>query len=265
MKPRMLLVFLPFLSLVFSPFSARAQAPQWIELPVQRVFFPETGYTENDDIQLVVEGELPDPCYELGPQSFSQDTAGTITAHPTAWRHSSDVCDTGDLLGESPYSLPSSLGRLKAGDYRVAFSPDGETPSYRDLHVGKWRAPEDLRRGTARATSADIPNSGLQGQTVEITLRGFLASACSQLSNPPEINPQGDTLVITPEETAPGTCSDASPRAFEIKISLGVLSPGEHLVHVRSRDGKAIQKTLQVIRTQRTSMSSKAAPLKLRT
>lgn len=227
---------------------AKADVPPQVEIPVRRVLFPVSGYDDNDNVQIIVEGDLPDPCYVLGKQSLSRDSAGAISVHQYAWRRQGDACDTGDLLGESPFSEEVSLGRLKAGDYSVAFSPDDAKTEYRKLHIDPARVSTTDAFNYARVSTLKTPDIVLEGQHAQIGLSGPLSSSCNKLKDPISVERQGDTIVILPVEIAGGDCG-WSYRTFEKTIDLGVLPVGEYLVHVRSKNGKAVEKTFSVLRT----------------
>lgn len=237
------------LALLAAPgFGARADNPTSIEVPVRRVLFPPREYHDGDLVQVVIEGELPDPCYLLGKATIIRDASGAVVIHQSAWRHSSEACDTGDLLGESPYSTEISLGTFRPGDYRIAFNPDDGSVGYRQLHVdtGRVSAVDDLNY--AHITSLNAHDVVIEGMPVIVTLIGVFSSSCGKLQDPVGVENQGDTVVIRPVEISLGNCANSSP-AFEKTLELGVLPPGEYLLHVRSGGGRAVQKTFKVLRT----------------
>ena len=235
---------------------AQANSVPRIDVPIRRVFFPSTGYGSGEDIQIVVEGELLDPCYVLDPPRAVLLADGRIAPHLQAWRDQAGACDTGDLLGGSPFSEQISLGTLPPGDYQVAFNPDDSSIEYRKLHVETLRA-NALGRDV-RVTALRVPDITLEGQAVRVTLSGTLSSACHHLDEPVASSRQGDTIVIHPVETRRSQC-DAVLQAFEKTINLGVLPPGEYLVHVPSQTGHAVEKTLTVIRTHAVTQSRRDA------
>lgn len=240
---------LSILALCLAPlYAAAADNPAQVEVPVTRVMFPAKGYDDNDNVQIVIEGDLPDPCYVLGKQQISQDPSGVITVHQYAWRRQGDACDTGDLLGESPFSEEVSLGRLKPGDYRVAFVPDEDKVQYKPLRVdvATMSATDDFNY--ARVTTLKVPDVVLEGQHAQIAISGPFSSSCNKLKEPIGVERVGESLVIRPIEINLGDCGWVL-RTFDKAIDLGVLPPGEYLVHVRSKNGKAVEKTFKVIRT----------------
>jgi hypothetical protein len=209
------------------------------EVAVHKIFFPQTGYDDNDNIQVVIEGELPDPCYVLGKQSIVQDPLHhSITIHQYAWRRNTDICNTGDLLGESPFSEEVSLGKLKPGDYSVLS---------RNLHVETARMTAVDNLNYAQVTGMIMPDFLLPHQPLKLRISGSFSSSCSHLRLPLKVQKQGDVYVVLPEVVNEGECGHW-PTYFEQEIDLGILPSGEYLVHVRSKNGRVVEKTVMVFK-----------------
>ncbi len=212
-----------------------------IEVPVQRVFFPTQGYDDNDNIQVIIEGELPDPCYVLGKQTISRGPSGKVTIRQFAWRRESTVCNSGDLLEEGAYSEEVSLGRLSAGTYQV---------NNRNLKVDVAPVSSLDNLNYARVTGLLTRDVVLTSGDVQITISGTLGSSCDQIKEPIDVQRQGDTIVIRPIEVRVETC-ERTPVNFEKTIQVGKLPQGEYLVHVRAKNGKALQRTFDVMNNDR--------------
>jgi hypothetical protein len=223
--------------------SSRSQ----VEVPVRRVFFPSRGYDDNDNVQVVIEGELPDPCYVLGEQTVTRDPSGAITVHQFAWRRQGGACDTGDLLGETPFSEEVAIGRLKAGDYPVMYSPASGAAASRVLHIEKAAITTADNFNYARVNNLKTPDVVIEGQNAAITVTGPFGDSCNKLKDPVQVERVGDAFVIRPIELELGNCGFIL-RTYKKTINLGVLPAGEYLVHIRSRGGRAVEKTFYVIR-----------------
>ncbi len=235
-----------FALLFFLTPSARAQ--DLIEVPVRKVFFPATGYSDRDAVLIRVEGDLPDPCYELGETTWSRDSSGGFAIHPHAWRQTTDECDTGDLLGDAPYSLDVSLGKLKAGDYPVAFAPDDDSPlAYRKLHIGAASASDTATARAARVTSFDLARVFLEAKPAQVTVRGLLSAPCKRIEDRALISTEGDAVVLTLLE-AQG-CGAPGNGTYEKTVDLGILAPREYLLQIRGRDGQILDQTFTVVAT----------------
>ena len=118
------------------PFPSGEHAEKGLEVPIQRVFFPATGYDNNDNVQIRIVGVLPDPCYVLGRQQVTQGASpDEWIVHQFAWRRTTGICDTGDLLEETPFSEDVSLGRMKAGIHRIGFLSDGSKVEFKPITV----------------------------------------------------------------------------------------------------------------------------------
>ena len=236
---------LPLLAAAAAP-PAHAAPTREIEVPVRRVLFPTQGYDDNDNAQVMIEGDLPDPCYVIGRQEVSRDATGLVTVRQFAWRDREGACDTGDMLGDSPFSEEVSLGRLRAGDYRVAYRPERGAPAFRLLHVEPATVNTTDSLNYARVTALKMPEIVLAGEHAVVELSGPLRSSCNQIRTPIEVRRQNDVFTIRPVELERGDCG-WSLRTFAQTLDLGLLEPGEYLVHVRSRQGKAVERTFRVL------------------
>ena len=152
------------------------------------------------------------------------------------------------MLGESPYSEEVSLGRLKTGDYQIAFTPDEDQTSYRTLHIDVAKVSATDEMNYARVSNLNVPDVVIEGQPARVTISGVYASPCDRLMDPMLVQKQGDTFVIRPVEVKTADCN-VNNRTYDKTLDLGVLTPGEYLIHVRSSNGKAVEKTLLVLKT----------------
>lgn len=107
---------LVILALVSSPlFAAHQQKVMKSQVPVDHLYVPK-GYDSNDNIELVVEGYLPNLCYK-NPSSVVQVEGKTINV--------SIVANSTDFEGAScaemivPFSHVFSVGLLDKGNYEV--------------------------------------------------------------------------------------------------------------------------------------------------
>jgi hypothetical protein len=234
-----LIVFSVLALSIFSSHRGRADERPQEEIEINKIFFPQTGYDDNDNIQVMVEGDLPDPCYVLGKQSIDHDPISRkITVHQYAWRRNTDICNSGDLLGESPFSEEVSLGKLKSGDYVV---------NSRKLHVETARMSATDNLNYAQISGLGMPDFLPPNRHAMLKISGTFLTPCSHLRLPIAVQKQGDVFVILPEEVNPGTCGHW-PTYFEQEIDLGVLPGGEYLVHIRSKNGRVVEKTLRVFK-----------------
>lgn len=238
----------------FAPFANAEPNPSGggereLEVPIQRIFFPATGYDNNDNVQIRVVGVLPDPCYVLGRQKITRGASPSDwIVHQYAWRRNTGICDTGDLLEETPFSEDVSLGRMKAGIHRIGFLSEGSKPEFKPITVEPARVSTLDDVSYLHVSDLSVPAVILQGKKAVMALGGILPNTCNQVTGALAVQWQGDVAVIRPVEVLGGGDCAKIVRTFELSLDLGLLPPGEYLIHVRSRGGKAVQKTFRVLK-----------------
>jgi hypothetical protein len=127
-----------------SPAHADGDTPafQETEMPLQKVFVPENGYGSNNNVQLTLDGDLPNSCYQLGKVKVETGIPGsnTFAVHQFADVEKDGVCADGQKLPPHlssmvPYTYDVSLGRLPAGDYKVLYNQSNGQPQTRIFRV----------------------------------------------------------------------------------------------------------------------------------
>ena len=222
-----------------------AKAMEQEEVPVEKVFVPALGYDDNDNVVIRVEGTLPDPCYVLGNTEVKVLPDKTFEVHQYAWRRDSGICAGRDDLEESPFSEDVSLGQLTAGDYRIAQHPADAQTTFRPLNVAKSVVGTMDDFNYANATQVSVPDVVLASQDVIATVTGTLASSCNLITDV-KVERQGDVFVVRPIEAKKGDCGYIL-KYFKKEVSLGKLPVGEYMIHVRAKNGRAVERTFQVL------------------
>ena len=236
-------------ALVISPLavSSLALAVDQEEVPVEKVFVPAKGYDDNDNVVIRVEGTLPDACYVLGNTEVKNLGNNTFEVHQFAWRRNTGVCAGGDDIEESSYSEDVTLGRLNAGDYKVVQHPGEDQTSFRPFTVAKATVSATDDFNYANVTQISVPDVVLANEDAKVTVSGTLSSSCNSITDV-KVERQGDVFVIRPIEAQKGDCGYVL-RFFTKVVDLGKLPVGEYMVHVRAKNGRAVEHTFQVLST----------------
>ena len=80
---------------------------QIVELPIARVFIPAKGFDDNDSVEAVIDGELPNACYVLEKQSVKVDHQNKIvTVRQFAIRLRAGTCKEGSEPGTPEFITP---------------------------------------------------------------------------------------------------------------------------------------------------------------
>src|SRR4051812_31719710 len=89
--------------------------PGTLNVIPDRVFAP-LGFDDNDNIQIVLDGQLADTCYKLGPTHVRIDQAThKILVRQSAFYYSGAWCAEVRI----PYVQTVNLGILPAGNYEI--------------------------------------------------------------------------------------------------------------------------------------------------
>ena len=251
------ILFLSLFSLL-SPL-ARAQtqdapAPERVEIAVEALLAPYTGYEEKNTVQVVLYGILPNNCYTLEQSVVQKQDEHSFRVTQFALHDVSGACADESTLPEHlqmaiPFTQEVTIGRLAAGDYRFDYDKAGTGPDSRPLHVST-----NINNGADTLPYAAV--SGLHAKDVVmsidhlvVTLSGVLNSSCTQLVPETQVMRENDVLVLLPTiRVRHGVMCAQVMIPFEKKIDLGVLAPGIHLIQSRSMNGRAVNKVVIVSR-----------------
>ena len=97
----------------------------------------------------------------------------------------------------------------------------------------------------ANVTDVSVPDVVLSNEDVKATVSGTLSSSCNSISDV-KVERQGDVFVIRPIEQQKGDCGYVL-RFFSKEVDLGKLPVGEYMIHVRAKNGRAVERTFQVL------------------
>lgn len=229
---RILTAFLASFSAT-SPSLAVANSPASEGVRILNIFAP-VGFDDNDNVEFVVNGALPNTCYKIDDAQVVIEADRTIRVTQKASRFDAPQC----LVFYVPFSTVIHIGRLPHGDYKIVDTVGGSTKS---LHIGVASNPmivdEFLYAPVEQATVQHTEIAGF-----ELTLQGWLPNDCLSLSPANvKITKAGNVIEVLPVMTMESR-SDCAPTRlpFTVRIRLPVLSDGPYLAHVRGLTGKAI-------------------------
>lgn len=96
------------------PLLGQANSPEVVPSPIDHLFVPK-GFDNNDNVEIVVTGKYPNPCYIRNNSTVEvQDNKVLVTV--TALRRDSDEgCDPMAV----PFSEAITIGNLQAGPYEI--------------------------------------------------------------------------------------------------------------------------------------------------
>jgi hypothetical protein len=118
-----------------------------VTVSVHKLFVPANGFNEEEEVRIVLEGELPDPCFVLHDPIVERNSDGrSIRIRLPARRRFDGTCGSGDLIDQPyPFLTDVSLGRLPASDYRLEYDNDERETAFRIFSVRPLSNPEQAR------------------------------------------------------------------------------------------------------------------------
>lgn len=230
------------LTLVTASFAARpalADDPSYGTLVLMhpsQVFVPN-GFDSNDEVEVVVDGYLPDTCYRLAKTEFEVvPNEQRIIVRQWA-RRFPGVC----LQVILPYTTDAHIGQLPAGDFAIEVG--GVTVERLQVRTASNPGPDD--HFYAPVDSARVEQ--VAGGRYWATLEGRFTNTCMQWQDVQVIN-SGKTIEVLPiVELREGQDCVAAEIPFSKRVELPeTITEGRHVVHVRSLNGKAINAAFTV-------------------
>lgn len=244
------------LSLIPFILPALSLANEPIELPVENVFIPAHGYDDNDMIQVVVHGNLPNACYTLGETKVEQAAnGGVFKVHQFAEKSTSRLCTEGHgglpphVMSLVPYTVEVSLGRQKAGEYKIQFWGEG-TSGVRSREYVVEAAPTEQIDSLpyAAVSNAVVSDVVYEGQSVYLSFSGSYQNSCMMMDRI-SVKKEKDVYVVLPilKSKLRMYCSQVLV-SFQYRVLLEKNAKrGQYLVHMRSRSGKALNEVFEVL------------------
>lgn len=215
-----------------------------IDIPISKVYVPLTGFDDNDAVEVVVEGTLPNPCYTLGKTLVGPVFNGTLNVRQLAWKNSAGPCG-GVIEDPIPFTSVGGVGMLGKGEYALEFHKK-DTLAKKNFQVAHAATDSIDNFNYAAIESIELNKTYYEGEEVFAELNGVWTTKCQQLQDPVKIERQGDLILVLPVLDTPHEMCERVFAPLHKKVSLGVLESGTYLIHSRSRGGKAIYKPFQV-------------------
>ena len=226
-----------------------------VEVPADVALAPKEGFDDNDMIQVVLHGMLPNVCYQLDGNRVERLSDGkTIKIHQFARRTKDGVCADQSTLPEHmkmavPYTTEVNLGQLKLGNYQFDYlGIDGEFKEG-SLNVAGATSPTIDSFPYAAVTNAQSNEVVSSMDEVKVRINIVLNSSCVELDDNIRVTKLDDVWVVQPLlKVKEGIMCIQVLRPIERNLNLGKTAPGHHLIHVRSMNGKAVNKMIEVTR-----------------
>lgn len=208
-----------------------------VTVAISEVFVPN-GFDDNDEVEVVLDGQLPDSCYRLAHNEVKYDAArGRYVVFQFARRYPG-IC----LPATVPFFISATLGVVPQGDFDV--QTVGAEKSKLTVKEASSAGPDDYTY--APVDSVSVERDAVKNQYFGV-LRGRFTNSCMQLGDL-HITNSGKTIEVQP---VLGMRDADDCQAVEIPFSHKFalpedISEGRHLLHVRSLNGKAANTVFSV-------------------
>ncbi|MCM0607367.1 MAG: hypothetical protein KA715_14855 [Xanthomonadaceae bacterium] len=247
-------VLLGFTSLVMSVSIANANPYGFkVEVALESLLTPSQGWDDNDHIQAVAFGYLPNGCYTLADARVEYLGGNKFSVKQFAHKVTNGLCSyNGEGLlphmrSRIPFTSEIPIGKLASGGYELAYLKQSSGWGMRYFNVSNSIAPmidSKLYANVSQEITPDVLNGV---DILNVTLKGMLNSACVELDKV-EIVKENDVYVLLPIlKTVAVACADVLT-PFETTLSLGSQAPGNYLIHSRSQNGKSVNHVVRVMR-----------------
>lgn len=222
---------------------------------LNKVLVPAEGFDDNDNIEVVLDGVLPNACFELDQTLFRLDRKKKIIyLQQKAYVKNIPACESGELTDELSWKVPFSqtltLGHLDRGEYTLSFLGKTGSVQTRTFKVGAASSGTSVDEALyAPVSGAFIPELIFETPNAEAILTGILSSTCMSVSEEMvEVKKVGDVIIVLPklQVLKSDDCRDTQT-PLQLMIPLGPLTKGRYLLHIRSMSGRAVNKTFTVI------------------
>lgn len=226
-----------FVSAFLVSSSLMAQATTVVDAPLDHLFIP-SGFDNNDNVEVVVTGKFPNPCYSRN--EISVDVKNDIVHIEVTARMEDDQdrrrCE--DL--KVPFSETVRIGSLQAGDYKIIVNKGSqyELKGALDVAVSSSSSVDD--HIYAQVDYIELGFTG--GLTGDAVLIGSSISPCLALDRVEYLSNKEDTLSVLPiMKKISNSCPEARKRLqIPLKFNPSALANNKLMLFVRSVDGKSV-------------------------
>lgn len=212
---------------------ARADDPPQgtlVGVSVRELFVPN-GFDDNDEVEVVLDGELPNTCYKLAHNEVKYDEAtGRYIVFQFARRYPG-IC----IQTTVPFFTAARLGVVPAGDFKVQTL--GAALETLKVKEATSAGPDDYTY--APIDSARVERDEAHNKYFGI-IQGRMTNTCMTIDEV-KVFDSGKTIEVLPiikMVDRPDCAAIEMPFAWQVDLPAS-MAEGRHLMHVRSLNGKS--------------------------
>lgn len=217
--------------------SAFADGPELVPAPIEKVFVPQ-GFDDNDKVEVVLHGHFPNTCYKVGPVNVEMGADGkTITVEALAYYYGGFGC--AQVL--VPFTQTAPLGLLTEGTYQIRIK--GQDVAARGLEVAhaQSQSPDDFLYAPVESATIKTADDGSAVLRVEGTYP-YMFIGCMIITELRTSVTPDNVVVVQPITQIKDDSECPLKKDFDLSKPLGQLQEAEYLIHVRTLDGNALNR-----------------------
>ncbi len=207
----------------------------------ENIFIP-SGFDSNDNVQIIVNGILPNPCYKVqGIETKLNQKSKKIEIKIIGARTVGDICIT--ILSE--YTEVVNLGKLTTGKYKIK-AIGRKSNIKKTFNISEATTTNQDNYQYAQITAVKINNTDFENHSAEISIDGNFRESCFSLDKM-NLNITKDKVieVLPIMKKTSKMCQDVLV-PFNYTLSTGPLVEGKYLVHVRSEKGTSLNTVIDL-------------------
>ncbi|MBY0517280.1 MAG: hypothetical protein K2P81_10245 [Bacteriovoracaceae bacterium] len=214
-----------------------AQAPQVIEAPVEHLFIP-AGFDNNDNVELVVTGHFPNPCY--GRNDVTVDVRGDVVDVKVTSLVRGDEKSAACAAMIVPFKEVIPVGNLQGGDYKVQVNASTRFEIKENLKIEE--AASQNQDDHIYALVDYIELGFLGGESGSAMLVGWKPSDCLELDRVEYVKNGKDTVTILPimKKVSEFCPMKMTPLSIPVAFNPGEFSYEKILLMSRTIEGKSV-------------------------
>ena len=217
--------------------AAAAKAAELVPVSVQQAFIP-VGFDDNDEVEVVLDGQLPNGCYRIAtPRQRLDPVTNTIEVTAMAFYYPGD-CDPFVV----PFTISANVGVLAATDYVVKVG--GVAPMALTVKHSTSVGPDDFLYASVDQVSIEVIP---ERRSIIAYITGRFTNSCMGWDRV-ELTDSGETLELLPiiQMRAGSDCHAVDVHYKGVKVALPWRKMGRYLLHVRTMSGKSANNVFSV-------------------
>lgn len=237
-----------FLSLLFvtavssklpEAFAQDESSPTLVNAPITQVYTP-MRFDDNDNAQIIVEGEFPNTCFKVGPAKLKVNREEQKVQFQLMAIKYSGPC----LQIQTPYIKVIDLGILPEGKYEIISVGKSSPAAVLSVHHTDSKMADDFLYAPVDAA---FVRKAEGGERRVLTVAGTFPNSCMKFSD--DVNSllahatNKNIIEVLPiVEMEKGACLQVNiPFTRSVTLEDNI-KPGKYLIHIRTLNGQSFNK-----------------------